>query len=328
MKHSPFSIHNPNKHHRFRKVKKFFSLNFIALFGILGLSACDIEVEVNPSETPSTSQSASTKEKNTGKATPSSSLSSTTTKAAESKKTTSKDKERIGAHQGTSSVIDNRKESKGTDYAWNGELINYKAEWDAYFTTLKSTKALDVLETLPVQASDSKSGYKREEFGNRWVDVDGNGCSTRNDILKRDLTSVTYTSKKTECIVKTGKLADTYTGLNISFNRDNASAVQIDHVVALSNAWTSGAQNISNNDRIALANDPYNLLAVQGSANMSKSDKDASKWLPQTSFKYEYVARQIAVKSRYHLWVTQAEKDAMKKILQEKPQTDVKQVKY
>ncbi len=146
--------------------------------------------------------------------------------------------------------------------------------------------------------------------------MDRNGCDTRNDILARDLTDITY--KDGTCRVLTGTLDDPYTGRTINFVRgqDTSTAVQIDHLVALSDAWQKGAQQLSPERREQLANDPANLLAVDGPANMQKSDGDAATWLPANkSFRCTYVSMQIDVKAAYALWVTQAEKDAMVRIL-------------
>lgn len=178
--------------------------------------------------------------------------------------------------------------------------------------------ALAVLDTLEIKGRAPKTGYSREQFGAAWADVDHNGCDTRNDILNRDLTNVTYRENTHNCVVTSGVLNDPYTGTQINFVRgqDTSSAVQIDHVVALSNAWQTGAQQLSSEQRQALANDPYNLLAVDGPANQQKSDGDAATWLPSNkSFRCEYVARQIGVKKKYSLWVTQAEHDAMANVL-------------
>ncbi|CAG7637877.1 hypothetical protein E143388_07940 [Rhodococcus opacus] len=117
----------------------------------------------------------------------------------------------------------------------------------------------------------------------------------------------------------TGTLHDTYTGTTISFVRgqDTSTAVQIDHVVALSDAWQKGAQQLSAEQRRDLANDPRNLQAVDGPTNGQKSDSDAASWLPPSKeYRCTYVSRQIDVKSLYNLWVTQAEKDAMIRVLQ------------
>lgn len=175
-----------------------------------------------------------------------------------------------------------------------------------------------MLATLPVKGRAPKTGYARTQFGAAWSDVDHNGCDTRNDILKRDMTNVTFKSWTHDCVVKTGTLNDPYTGKTINFVRGQhtSTAVQIDHVVALSDAWQKGAQQLNADQRLQLANDPYNLLAVDGPANQQKSDSDAASWLPSNkSFRCQYVARQIGVKHKYALWVTQAEKDAMTSVL-------------
>lgn len=180
-----------------------------------------------------------------------------------------------------------------------------------------AVNAADVLETLPVKGRAPKTGYERSLFGPTWADVDQNGCDTRNDILRRDLTEVTYTTS-VPCTVKTGILADPYTGTVINFVRGTttSSAVQIDHVVALSDAWQKGAQQLTTEQRTALANDPMNLQATDGPTNQQKGDGDAATWLPPAkAFRCEYVARQVSVKARYSLWVTQAEHDAIAGIL-------------
>jgi hypothetical protein len=178
--------------------------------------------------------------------------------------------------------------------------------------------AAAVLETLPVKGRAPKTGYSRDQFGQTWADVNRNGCDTRNDILKRDLISITYKPKTRDCVVLTGVLEDKYSGETINFVRGNISSmdVQIDHVVALSNAWQTGAFKLTKIERTALANDPLNLFAVKGRLNSQKSDGDAATWLPPLkSFRCAYVAQQIAVKAKYSLWVTAPEKSAMVGIL-------------
>ncbi|WP_426301889.1 GmrSD restriction endonuclease domain-containing protein [Arthrobacter sp. R-11] len=179
------------------------------------------------------------------------------------------------------------------------------------------TKALTLLETLPVKGRAPKTGYDRDQFGQAWADVDRNGCDTRNDTLKRDLTRITFTNS-VHCKVQTGTLADPYTATTISFIRGSATstAVQIDHVVALSDAWQKGAQQLTFEQRTAFANDPLNLQSTDGPTNTRKGDGDAATWLPPNkSFRCSYVARQISVKATYSLWVTQAEHDAMARVL-------------
>ncbi|MEW1820664.1 DUF1524 domain-containing protein [Arthrobacter sp. NPDC080031] len=180
-----------------------------------------------------------------------------------------------------------------------------------------ATKALDLLAALPVKGRAPKTGYDRALFGQAWADVDRNGCDTRNDILKRDLTNVSFTNS-VPCKVQSGTLADPYTGNSIDFLRGSttSTAVQIDHVVALSDAWQKGAQLLTPEQRTAFANDPLNLQATDGPTNVQKGDGDAATWLPPNRpFRCEYVARQISVKATYDLWVTQAEHDAMAGIL-------------
>ncbi|WP_457972329.1 GmrSD restriction endonuclease domain-containing protein [Arthrobacter sp. D1-17] len=180
-----------------------------------------------------------------------------------------------------------------------------------------ATKALDLLATLPVKGRAPKTGYDRALFGQAWADADRNGCDTRNDMLKRDLTAITYVNSA-PCKVKSGTLADPYTGTSINFLRGQATstAVQIDHVVALSDAWQKGAQQLTTEQRTAFANDPLNLQSTDGPTNQKKGDGDAATWLPPNKgFRCEYVVRQILVKATYSLWVTQAEHDAMVRIL-------------
>ncbi len=179
--------------------------------------------------------------------------------------------------------------------------------------------ALAVLETLAVKGRAPKTGYDRDQFGQRWLDVDRNGCDTRNDILGRDLTDAVRSGA---CRVTGGTLADPYAGETIAFVRGQGTSelVQIDHVVALSDAWQKGAQQLTADQRASFANDPLNLLAVDGSANAQKGDGDAATWLPaQKSYRCTYVAAQIAVKATYGLWVTEAERDAMKRVLESCP---------
>ncbi|MFD9795347.1 HNH endonuclease family protein [Streptomyces sp. NPDC059070] len=177
--------------------------------------------------------------------------------------------------------------------------------------------ALAAVDTLTVKGRAAKTGYSRDQFGKGWTDTDSNGCATREDILKRDLTDVKLRGK---CDVTSGTLAhDVYTGTTIKFVR-GASKVDIDHVVALSDAWQKGAQQWDKNKRVAFANDPLNLLAVDASANRRKSDGDAATWLPTyAQGRCTYVADQVAVKKKYGLWVTDAERDAMRKVLTDCP---------
>lgn len=181
--------------------------------------------------------------------------------------------------------------------------------------------AAALLETLPVKGRAARDNYDRSAFGPAWLDVDRNGCDTRNDILRRDLTGAGFT-KDSGCRVAAGMLREPYTGRQITFSRgtDSSKAVQIDHVVALGDAWQKGAQQLTASQREDLANDPLNLIAVDGPANQDKSASDAATWLPPNkAFRCHYIARQISVKAAYLLWVTPAEKDAMKRVLSSCP---------
>ena len=152
----------------------------------------------------------------------------------------------------------------------------------------------------------------------RWADTDRNGCDTRNDILRRDLTVATVAPGIQGCKVLSGELTSPFTGEHVDFiaGTQTSSDVQIDHVVALSDAWQKGAQALDIAQRTKFANDPLNLLAVDGPSNSAKGDNDAATWLPPASeFRCEYVSIQIAVKLRYDLWVTDAEKQAMDRVL-------------
>ncbi|MGT2463652.1 HNH endonuclease family protein [Sinomonas atrocyanea] len=183
------------------------------------------------------------------------------------------------------------------------------------------TEAAALLETIPVKGRAPKTGYDRSQFGPAWLDVDGNGCDTRNDMLNRDLTDIAYVTS-VPCTVASGTLADPYTAATIAFLRGvgTSDAVQIDHVVALSDAWQKGAQQLTDDQRVALANDPLNLQSTSGPTNEQKGDGDAATWLPpNTAFRCAYVARQVSVKATYSLWVTQAEHDAIAGILAQCP---------
>ena len=181
-------------------------------------------------------------------------------------------------------------------------------------------KASVVLETLAVKGRAPKTGYDRSSFGG-WADLDNDSCNTRDEILIRDLTGVTYDSNE-KCQVQTGKLVDPYSATVINFlqGRGTSNLVQIDHVVAVSDAWQKGAFKWGSATKISFYNDPLNLLAVQGRLNSQKGDGDAATWLPPLkSYRCAYVARQIAVKAKYSIWVTTAEKAAMKSILAKCP---------
>lgn len=174
------------------------------------------------------------------------------------------------------------------------------------------------LASVEVKGRAPKTGYDRDLFGDGWKDPDRNGCDSRNDILGRDLRDVATKPGTHGCLVTKGILDDPFTGQLIEFERgqDTSSKVQIDHLVPLSDAWQKGAQQMSTQERLEFANDPLNLLAVDGSTNASKSDADAATWLPPNKgFRCDYVARQTAVKAKYGLWMTKSEHKAIEDII-------------
>ncbi|MGC0269398.1 HNH endonuclease family protein [Glutamicibacter soli] len=176
-----------------------------------------------------------------------------------------------------------------------------------------------MLEEIPIKGRAPKTGYERSMFGSGWDDTDHNGCDTRNDILNRDLTVTSHKAGTRDCVVLTGSLDDPYTGDTIEFQRGQGTSndVQIDHVVALSDAWQKGAQKLSAAQRVEFANDPLNLLAVDGPTNGSKGDGDAATWLPPNKdFWCDYVTRQIEVKHKYDLWMTKAEAESSRTVLE------------
>lgn len=174
--------------------------------------------------------------------------------------------------------------------------------------------ALVALNNLEVKGRAPKTGYARSQFPH-WSDPDRNGCDARNDTLKRDLTNISYKAGTRDCKVIAGQLLDPFSGKVITFSATKM-VIDIDHVVALSNAWQTGAAYFDKNKRSQIANDPLNLLAVDSKLNRQKGDGDAATWLPPSkAFRCEYVARQVAVKAKYGLWVTQPEKVAIDKIL-------------
>lgn len=182
----------------------------------------------------------------------------------------------------------------------------------------KPGTALAALATLAVMARAPMTGYQRGLFGAAWTDTDGNGCDQRNDVLRRDLGKLTLKAGTRGCAVWTGTLRDPYTGRTVAFARASSSnsSVEIDHVVPLADAWVKGAASWTMSRRTAFANDPLNLLAVSAQANAAKANADAATWLPPAkAYRCTYVARQVAVKAKYALSVTAAERDAVADVL-------------
>ncbi|MBP5675052.1 HNH endonuclease [Candidatus Saccharibacteria bacterium] len=181
-------------------------------------------------------------------------------------------------------------------------------------------KAIEVLSRLEVKGRAPKEGYARDKFYDEWPKE--NGCNLRQRILKRDFGESAKLGAD-NCTVISGSYYEPYNGEFVEFTEKTAISknVQIDHIVALSDAWQKGAQYKTSEERFAIATDPLNLIAADASANMQKSDGDAATWLPKNkSFRCQYISRQISVKYKYGLWVSEAEKDAMSRVLSKCPE--------
>lgn len=190
---------------------------------------------------------------------------------------------------------------------------------------VRATPAFDAaratLDRLPVKGWDREKDFSRYRFGEAWsddvnVEFGHNGCNTRDDILRRDLADLVV--RPGTCYAQSGVLHDPYTGQTIQFTRgpETSSAVQIDHLVSLADAWYKGARTWDDQRRRDFANDPRNLVAVGGQANFNKAFRDATAWLPTNeAFRCEFVARQIDVKAAYGLWLSRNEKQAMQDVL-------------
>jgi hypothetical protein len=179
-------------------------------------------------------------------------------------------------------------------------------------------QATAALNALRVAGRGPMTGYDRDRFGPAWSDdvsVPGghNGCDTRNDMLHARMVRITVKPGTHNCVVLSGTLLDPYTGHSLSFNRaQNASAVQIDHIVPLAEAWRSGAARWTPDQRRNLANDPAELAPVDGKSNSAKGDSGPDSWRPPNRGSWCWYAQTyISVKSRYHLSVQASEKTAL-----------------
>ncbi|HST83676.1 MAG TPA: HNH endonuclease family protein [Kineosporiaceae bacterium] len=189
---------------------------------------------------------------------------------------------------------------------------------DQASTRADAGTALAGLAKLTVQEREPSLDAARATFGSARRDTDANGCDQRNDVLRRDLTRTTLRAGTHGCAVLAGTLHDPYTGRKIKFRRTPGghALVRIDHLVSVGDAWTKGARNWSAAKRTAFVTDPLNLQAVSAEVIADKGESDASGWLPQaTEYRCTYVARQVAVKRKYGIWVTAAERTTIAGIL-------------
>ena len=174
-----------------------------------------------------------------------------------------------------------------------------------------------LIGTVAVKGRGPRTGYERDAFGYAWMDTaDGvplarNGCDTRNDLLKRDGKDLAYRSGS-DCVVTEMTLDDPYTGRTLDWRKQQATAVQIDHVIPLSYSWQLGSARWPEDRRKQLANDPLNLLPVDGPANNAKRDSGPASWLPPSKrIRCAYVTRFAQVAVKYELPVTGADKRVM-----------------
>jgi hypothetical protein len=172
----------------------------------------------------------------------------------------------------------------------------------------------EAIRALPSAVPYDAADYDRNEFGGGWLDTDRNGCDSRNDVLARDLHDVVFKAGTQDCVVLRGVLDDPYTGQRIDFQRGDKTSeeVQIDHVVPLSWAWAAGADGWDQALREEFANDPDNLLAVDGPTNSAKSDSGPSEWVPPSlDYDCAYATRFTAVLTEYRLPVGDADREAL-----------------
>lgn len=170
-----------------------------------------------------------------------------------------------------------------------------------------------MLAELRVAAPGSMDGYERDSFGWRRLDPDRNGCDSRNDALRAGLTQLQVKPGTRGCKVTAGVLEDPYSGRRVQLP---IREYQVDHVVSLAAAYRSGAALWSIQQRRQFSNDPLNLVVTTQEMNRAKADHDAADWLPPNEgYRCVFVARQITVKHRYKLSVTDSERVAMRAVL-------------
>lgn len=178
--------------------------------------------------------------------------------------------------------------------------------------------ALDALAVIDDDVSLAETSYDRDHFGQRWADVDRNGCDTRNDTLRRDLDELVVREGTQGCVAQSGTLLDPYTGQEFSFERGTAHAgeLHIDHIVALADAWHKGAEAWAEERRTEFANDPMNLVATLGYVNQSKGASDASSWVPpEENARCGFAVHVVWVKEQYELAVATGEAATLEQLL-------------
>lgn len=180
---------------------------------------------------------------------------------------------------------------------------------------------LDVLDSLTViedGTSLAQTPYDRDHFGQRWADVDRNGCDTRNDTLRRDLDELVVRQGTQGCVAQSGVLVDPYSGGEFVFERGSAHAgeLHVDHIVALADAWHKGAEGWSEEERTWFANDPMNLVVTFGQVNQGKGASDAGSWVPPDQDAWcGFAVHVVWVKEQYALVVAADEAVVLEELL-------------
>ena len=172
---------------------------------------------------------------------------------------------------------------------------------------------LTLLEQLPPVSAPPGQDYDRDEFGQRWADIDRNGCDTRNDMLGRDLIEATFKPGTHDCVVLTGILHDPYTGETVDFTRlsEGYQPVQVDHVIPLAAAWDAGASGWTSEQRTQFANDPANLQVT--TANQSKGSRGPASWMPPAAdYACEYATRYVELAHHYDLALPEEDRAALR----------------
>jgi hypothetical protein len=173
------------------------------------------------------------------------------------------------------------------------------------------------IASLPV-ADDHRGGYRRDLF-RLWIDADGNGCNTRNEVLIAE--AIVPPAIGAHCRLTGGRWISAYDGVTVN----DPARLQIDHLVPLAEAWASGAWAWTATQREAYANDlglPSALIAVTSATNQAKSDRDPAEWMPPlASDACTYVADWVAVKVRWKLTVDPAEERALQHVAAGCPST-------
>jgi hypothetical protein len=190
----------------------------------------------------------------------------------------------------------------------------------AITSTADEAKARSLIGKVATKGRGPKTGYARDKFGEAWMDsapgsipFAHNGCDSRNDLLKRDGEKVRFRTGS-NCVVISMTLHDPYTGKTIEWTKSHATTVQIDHVMPLSYDWQMGASRWTKDKREDIANDPLNLIPVDGPTNGAKSDAGPATWLPPNKqIRCAYSVRFAQVSLKYDLPVTSADKAMMLK---------------